>query len=252
MNKIIVLLTLHFFSLPMFSQDSNNLIDKTTENKTLDFSKVFIGEKFKTDDRTQESQRTEPIGFFGDSYQRFYIHFISVVQNTNNPLEYFVFGKTKLKDNISTFQGIIQIKEIEELIRHEYPEFTHGKINGTYSFYEDTKKNGSGKFEGIFHSYWLIDEENEVEYDAMMIGADGYSNNMFNGYWISYKTGKEYQCNWGDYRIPESGDLDMGAGEFFPNDQYMNKGWQTYLDQFGDPDKPETQKAREVENAKWW
>jgi hypothetical protein len=35
-------------------------------------------------------------------------------------------------------------------------------------------------------------------------------------------------CNWGEFRIPFSGDLDIGAGEFSPNPKYFSKGWADY------------------------
>ena len=49
----------------------------------------------------------------------------------------------------------------------------------------------------------------------------------------------------------KSGDLDMGAGEFFPMHKYMNKGWQNLL-RFNLVIliNLKTQKARELEKAK--
>jgi hypothetical protein len=252
MNRIILLISLSLLSFVSFGQSNNNIKDSTPKLQELDFSDVFIGDKFKSTNRNDLYDRTEPIGYFGNGYQRIFIHFISVVQNKDNPLEYFVYGKSKLKDNVSSFQGTITISKINEYIRHEYPEFSHGEIKGTYNFYEDPKNNGSGKFEGTFSSNWLLDKDGKIEYDAMMLGADGYSNNQFNGVWISYSSNNEYVCNWGDYRIPNSGDLDVGAGEFFPNETYHSKGWKTYDDQFGDPNDPQTNKARESEKAEWW
>ena len=32
-------------------------------------------------------------------------------------------------------------------------------------------------------------------------------------------------CAWGHYRIPNSGDLDIGVGEFSPNPKYLSNGW---------------------------
>ncbi len=252
MNKILVLFPLLFLALSSTAQTSDNIVNKTSEYKKLDFSSVFVGEKFYSDNRTEKYNRVEPIGYFGSNYQRVFVHFISVIQDQENPLVYFVYGKTKLKDNISVFQGKIIIKEVIEYKRHEFPEFNRGEINGEYVFFEDTKNNGSGKFQGEFTSSWLINQDNKVEYDGMMLAADGFSNNQFEGVWISYNSGKEYICNWGDYRIPNSGNLDNGAGEFFPSKEYLNRGWQTYIDQYGDPSEVKTKRARELEKANWW
>ncbi len=59
--------------------------------------------------------------------------------------------------------------------------------------------------------------------------ADGFSNNQFTGSWTSYKTNASKKCNWGDYRIPECGDLDIGAGEFIVNEKYIKNGWTSYM-----------------------
>lgn len=252
MNKIYLLIVFIIFSFSSFGQSNENLKDVSSELIDSDFSSVFIGEKFKSYNRTDLYDRIEPIGFFGKSYQRFYIHFISVVQNKANPSEYFVYGKTKLKDNISSFQGTIKINKVEEYKRHEFPEFRRGELKGTYTFYEDPKNNGTGKFDGEVTSYWLINDKGDIEYDAMMLSADGYSNNQFNGEWISYSSNNKYICNWGDYRIPDSNELDNGAGEFFPSDEYLEKGWKSYLEQYGDPNIASTIESRRLEKQKWW
>lgn len=69
--------------------------------------------------------------------------------------------------------------------------------------------------------------------------------------WTSYATQKSKKCNWGDWRIPQSGDLDGGAGEFGLNGKYDKFGWQS----FGDRDNSNNavaQKAKAEENRKWW
>jgi hypothetical protein len=42
------------------------------------------------------------LGFIGENYQRFHIHFISIIQNPLNPYEYFAYGKTKVIRFISS------------------------------------------------------------------------------------------------------------------------------------------------------
>ena len=51
----------------------------------------------------------EPIGFIGNDYQRFYIHFSSVIKNKKNPYQYDVRGKTKVKNTRHAFKGTITI-----------------------------------------------------------------------------------------------------------------------------------------------
>ncbi len=79
-----------------------------------------------------------------------------------------------------------------------------------------------------------------------MIDADGYSNNLFTGTWSSYGGSMTKPCNWGDYRIPNCGDLDSGDGEFVPNEKYRSKGWQSYVDAMNAP------LDTRVKQTPWW
>ena len=39
---------------------------------------------------------------------------------------------------------------------------------------------------------------------------------------------KQNHARGGHYRIPNSGDLDVGAGDFSPNTKYLNNGWSDF------------------------
>ena len=69
----------------------------------------------------------------------------------------------------------------------------------------------------------------------------------------SYKTKSSKKCHWGDYRIPDCGDLDKGAGEFSVSEKYIKNGWENYkLAWKTYPETPEALKAQEKEKEKWW
>lgn len=53
----------------------------------------------------------EPLGYIGSNYQRFYIHYISVVKDTINPYRYLVTGKTRVGNNVCSFTGAITINK---------------------------------------------------------------------------------------------------------------------------------------------
>jgi len=57
-------------------------------------------------------------------------------------------------------------------------------------------------------------------------------------------------CNWGDYRISNSGDLDIGAGEFSPNNKYLKSGWQTVRNAYSG--QQYSKAALKAERDKWW
>lgn len=72
-------------------------------------------------------------------------------------------------------------------------------------------------------------KDGKVVYDDIEKGiSDSYYNNSCVGTWRSYRSKSEKKCNWGEYRIPGCGDLDIGAGEFSPNPKYFKYGWELY------------------------
>lgn len=244
-----------FFSahlLVMFSQDFNNKIDCIDLIKTKDVSRLWIGDRINIDD-TVTLERSEPLGFIGDNFQRFYIHFNSVIKNNKLNTEYLVYGKTRVKDNVCEFQGKIEITEAFTYYFTEISNLKQGYISGTYEFLENPSEKGSGVLKGKFSTNFFIDSQGQVQYNALLFDADGYENNQFEGIWTSYTSGKIKKCNWGDYRIPNSADLDGGAGEFAPTLQYVKNGWENYQKAwFYDLTNSETKEARLREEEKWW
>jgi len=229
--------------------------------KNYDLSVVLMTDSIFADEE-EMIKRAEILGFIGDDYQRFYIHFISVIQNQSNPYEYFAYGKTKVKENICEFQGIIKIISAEIYKGSEiygldtiFYNYTQGFTICEVALYEDKKQTHTGFFKGNLRSDFLIDDKGNFRYNSIWFVADGFSNNQFTGIWTSYKTKTSKKCNWGDYRIPDSGNFDIGAGEFSVDEKYVKNGWENYMLLWsGDyqEDSPEFQKALQKENEKWW
>jgi len=192
-------------------------------------------------------------GFIGDNYQRFRIKFISVIKNKENPYQYFVYGKSMVKNNVCDFQGTITIKNVFLWKKTETPEIKQGKIVGDYLFYENPQQKHVGQFKGVFTSNWFIDKEGNLQYDNLSDMADGFTNNEFVGTWTSYSGTINKICNWGDDRIPMSGDLDDGTGEFHPANKYSANGWLTFsLANNGGADKEKKDEANTAEKTEWW
>lgn len=236
---------------------SNTIIAQTTvETDSLSPDKYNISHillsKSPIKYEGEEIQRTEPVGYFGENYQRFFMHFISIIQNPSDKNEYLVYGKNKLKGKISEIQGVLKIEGIE--VFKEAPEI--GIIQGTYHFYEDPKEKGNGIFDGAFKSYFML-VDNQIRYDTTHWYADGYENNQFEGNWTSYTTGKSYVCNWGDYRVPDRRGFDKGAGQMTVASQYIEYGWENFqLARF--PIARSEEHSKQIEGAKkkeaeeWW
>ena len=151
---------------------------------------------------------------------------------------------------VRDFHGTIVVQTIR---RYEAPELAdydreHGVVQytlgGRYLFRENPQLTATGVFEGKLTSGFYTDKLGKVRYDDIEGAADGFSNNEFVGVWKSYRSHMLKKCNWGDYRAPDSGDLDEGAGEFIPNEKYLQNGWQSF--------QLDDEHHLAVETREWW
>lgn len=198
-------------------------------------------------------------GFIGDNFQRIRVKIISIKKDPALPDTYNVYGKSMVKSNIDEFRGTIKITNIRKYKQTSYGVDDELKGNGikgeylligTYNFAEAATQEHAGVFKGTFSSTFYLDKNNTVFYDDIEKNADGYSNNQFVGQWVSHNNKLVKTCNWGDYRIPNSKDFDIGAGDFSPNHKYLSADWQTVRDAYSS--SAISAKAKQVENAKWW
>ena len=201
-------------------------------------------------------------GFIGEEYQRFQIFFLSVKKDSSHPNTYHVNGKTKVKNNISSFKGDIIIKAayglksfhvgVDETYKGQVKN--EGEIIADYLFKEDPKQKFSGSFSGKMTSYWFIDLKNNIRYDTIRKFSDDYCNNQFEGKWKSYDGKLVKKCNWGDFRIPDCQGLDNGAAEFSVSEKYINNGWGNYYQAYltYEYDDAKSKEARKQEEAEWW
>jgi hypothetical protein len=251
--KKLVLFTLFvacFFN--MQAQEKPEMIDFYKEIKNYDLS-VLINPDSIFDNLEQMVKRDEPLGFIGENYQRFHIHFISIIQNPNNNYEYLVYGKTKVNRNICEFIGSLEVKETKLCNEHEVQIYNENIRGGFVTFevqlFENKKQSHTGFFRGNMTCDFLIYDNGKIIYDAFIFGsADGFNNNQFIGTWTSYETGKSKKCNFGDFRIPE---FDCGDGQFFPCDQYIKNGWQSYVKCIHS-DYENMDKNCKEEFSEWW
>lgn len=161
------------------------------------------------------------LGYIGDNYQRMRIVILTATKQPGRPDTYNVTGKSMVKNVVRAFTGTMKITkigsnpELDEEYKGEGIK-ENGLVFGEYHFAEDAKLANTGKFDGVFVTYWIVDKKGRLQYDEVLMGADGYLNNQFAGTWTSYKTKASKPASWGDSRIPVAGDLDMGSAEFSP------------------------------------
>lgn len=199
--------------------------NEAKEVLTQDFSQLWLG-------------NDNILGFIGSNYQRIKVYFLSIKKTSDSTYE--AHGVTSVKNNICNFNGLIHIKCLFENTylpedgteeKYSYVERgvkKRGFLLAKYKFCEDEHVNSTGIFEGELTTYWYLDKYGKLQYNDIEGYGDGYCNNQYEGTWTSYKTGKSKICNWGDFRIPNCGDLDYGAGEFSPAPEYKDNGWSNY------------------------
>lgn len=200
-----------------------------------------------------ENNNASVFGFIGADYQRIRVKLISIIKNKDIPDQYMVFGKSMVKDNVCEFQGTLKLTSAYYINDPEFKDTKQGFILGDYLFYENPAQKHVGQFKGVFRTGFYIDPKGQIAIDDRMGGADGYANNEFVGTWTAYSGKPVKPCNWGQGRIPMSGDLDSGAGEFYPNDKYVTAGWLDYKKAFsGGTNAQEAKEAEKRERAEWW
>ena len=257
MKTIATVAAVFLFALSAYSQTSSWL------SSTLDDSELSKVEhknrvtRYNLGPLWTQIDNASVFGFIGDNYQRLRMKIMSATKDLRQPDTYAVTGKSMVKNVIRPFRGTMKITNARV---HKNPRLglddeyknkgikESGVIVGEYHLSEDRKQTNTGSFDGVFATYWYVDRNGRIKYDDIEMFADGYRNNQFGGTWTSYRNDDSKIANWGDYRIPLSGDLDIGAGEFSPDAKYLQYGWQSHSDAYVNNDK----RARQEEERRWW
>ena len=198
----------------------------------LDSKAHFINEsKFDKFDFSSiiADTRTKFLGYIGADHQRLHINFNSVKKASKT--KYIVSSEYKITGDTRPFGGEIQISEIKKYANLNYgvDDFMKGKIDAQGITLASYILKGDGGFQakGQMLIKWYINSDQRLAYDDISEDEDMYANDLFCG---ECKVGKAQAkpCAWEHYRIPNSGDLDVGAGEFSPNTKYLNNGWSDF------------------------
>ena len=135
-------------------------------------------------------------------------------KSAGNKYLYIVPVQTRVRETIRSFSSTLTMKQatLEKVV--EYGTYKQGTAACAVELLEDPKQISTGSIKGTMLIGFVIDNQGVIRYDALLFYADVFANNTFQGNWTSSKTGAVKKCNWGDYRIPESGDLDKFAGKY--------------------------------------
>lgn len=215
--------------------------------KTLKFHDDHSNpEKISLDELNQDlsalflQQRPTP-GYIGDEYDRLIIHLVSVKKLPNSMSTYRVEGMSSVAGNRLSFSGELilessyKFKEMHfgyDNLRAKDGIKMQGFSEGVFKFNEDSNQKSSGIFSGRFYVLWYIDRFGNILYDQINDISDSFRNFQFAGTWVPYSSSKSKPVGWGHFRIPFSGDLDIGAGEFSVSKKYRDNGWTGRFDGF--------------------
>jgi hypothetical protein len=252
----IALVVLSFQTFAADYSTTDSLFKDILKESELESGKDNFQKYLQSDFTSLWNSRSQnySLGFIGSDYQRLKIHFKKIIKSPNANQSYFVSGCSFVKDKCD-FEGSLIVNKV---ISKKGPyrgcdaeksvTLEKGLIIGSYNFKEDYKQNNSGVFNGTFFIHFIKMKNGKILYDTLDECSDGFWNTWFVGTWKSNSSGKLKQCTWGDYRIPMSGDLDVGAGEFYPNPKYYDFGWRAY----GEAQKNNDTLFWKKEQLPWW
>jgi hypothetical protein len=234
--KSLLSIIITLFTLSLSGQQTNEWLN-TVENKTDhgELLKENLRDQYlKYDFSTLILPKSEFLGYIGPVFRRLRITFNSIIKDTVDPKYYRIKGSSEVNNNICNFTGYILIQQVRLFktlywgVDNEFKEkeiVSQGLIIGEYNLQELISQYHSGTFQGIMTLGWYKDSSGVIHYDDIDSYSDNFNNNQYVGSWTRYSTSKKIVSNWGEFRIPFSGDLDIGAGEFSPNPKYYDKGW---------------------------
>lgn len=216
----LVLLCSAMYAQPCTFKD---VIERTTHNVPyekynihLDMLQVLNGKKDNF------------LGFIGVNRKRLRITFTTIKKSEENKDLYEVEGfSTVMNKNKRTFKGTFTLQSHYRLTAPAFDgdePLKKGEAEGfstfSYTLKEDENLTATGVFKGEMLILWYKAINKKPVYTELFIQSDGSRNYQFFGTWTSYKTKKTSIASWGEYRIPCSGDFDLGDGDFGPNPKY--------------------------------
>ena len=187
-------------------------------------------------EKVLNAEKSNFLGFIGVNYKRLRITFTSIKKSEENKDVYEVEGfSTVMNKNKRTFKGTFTLQSHYRLTAHAIDEdepLITGEAEGfstfSYTLKEDENLTATGVFKGEMLVLWYKAINKKPVYTELFIQSDGSRNYQFFGTWTSYKTKKTSVASWGEYRIPCSGDFDLGDGDFGPNPKYWQYGWEEF------------------------
>ncbi|MDJ1481800.1 hypothetical protein QNI16_14970 [Cytophagaceae bacterium YF14B1] len=203
-----------------------------------DLSPLFLNAEYKPQSAVYN-------GFYGTDHYRIEMYFASVTKDKNDPTLYHITGKSRYKKNITPFEGEVIIDTAMRFSTLDISSENKNvkgiyKTNGTFRLREAAKLAASGIFEGtVSIEFTLLTDSNTEFWYLNEIDETQGADLVFDGEWVSYKTGKSKPIIWAKeiYSIGDSilEDFTIGDRDVMINPKYHKLGWDNYW-----------------ENDEWW
>ncbi|QJD97205.1 hypothetical protein HH214_15670 [Mucilaginibacter robiniae] len=225
-----------------------------TNIKAYNLASLWRADRLRLLSLKQVEPFPKPFGAVGKNYQRFYIHYLSVTQDAANPYRYLVQGKTRIGNQIRPFAGTITItqagifKPDNAYSPESYRGYKRGQLIAKVDFKEDSQDGGT--ISGKLTTNFCINAQNQLLYDTLDFGIDGYENNQFLGTIKKPSSATAQTLRWGDYSLMGTPIVDE-AGMNIPQ-EYEKYGWQTFNAAIGSDLRPASKAAIAEEKRQWW
>lgn len=232
----------------MKPDENTKSIHPTNRNNPSSFTSVTLScLKYDLTEFLYTDENFGTDGVFDTIYQRIQIHFERITRDSTDACIYHIIGADRLKGLVTPFEGRIQIDNIIENVGNIYERNVPSsdrliEFYASYKFTESVSKAGSGIFEGRLTIYMTMNEDNKLLDNMGEYMGDGFENFTYEGTWQNHNMGRIKQCTWGQGRLPNTKDFDVGAGGLFVNDKYRKNGWEMDENNMNYLDNPK----------KWW
>lgn len=226
--------------------------------KTYNLATLWRADQLRLISLKEYQPFPEPLGVLGKNYQRFYIHYTSVTKDPGNPYKYNVQGKTRVGNQVRPFTGTITVMQAgifkpganNPYAPEPYKGYKRGKLICRIAINETASSPGSGTINGELTTDFCINAQNQLLYDTLDFGIDGYGNNQFTGSWTAHGSKAAQKLHFGDITIPDTKFSDVYGITVPP--EYEKYGWQSFVNAIPNDFRPASKAAIAEEKRQWW
>jgi len=187
-------------------------------------------------------------GCFGPDHYRIAFVFTRVWRDSLDPALYHLTGKNNFKKRVTAFSGTLRVHQVADL-KPEYLDLAEEDslaqaytAKGRFSFEEDPKAPGAGKFDGTGVLDFYVTPKGEIGQVLLMGGVQHPTRGqgvVYRGNWTDNKTGQRKEMllalDFSRFAPDVLEDFSVGERGEEINPKYAKLGWNNYW-----------------ENKEWW